>query len=176
MELYRARCSYEKSGIAKFISNKNVQRLLERVLRRSGVSLKFTEGFSPRPKMSFGPPLPVNVEGTNEYFDFFLTGKFDAAGFMERVNGFLPAGIHMKTIRFISAGEPSITSRDIYGLYTIKGEGIKKDTVEDFGEITEQSSAKVRILIKVNNFSHKGMISLLLSRKVKSISREIIKN
>ncbi|MCK7502832.1 MAG: DUF2344 domain-containing protein [Desulfobacterales bacterium] len=34
-----------------------------RALRRAGVPLDFSRGFNPKPKVSFGPPLPVGVAG-----------------------------------------------------------------------------------------------------------------
>ena len=80
MDAYRLRVIYEKMGISKFISGKNLVRHIERCLRRTNFSLKYTEGFNPHPKLSFGPALPVNIEGENEILDIYFVEKIDDSG------------------------------------------------------------------------------------------------
>ena len=44
----------------------------ERALRRAGLPLAYTEGFSPRPQLSFGLALPTGCESLAEYVDVVL--------------------------------------------------------------------------------------------------------
>jgi len=173
MYLYKIRCFYEKSGVARFISNRNLQKLIERGLRRFGAPLKFTEGFSPHPKMSFGPPLPVNVSGTNECFDFYVTEKLDSNIFIETINNFLPEGICIKEAFLIPDGSVPMKHSDIFALYEIIHDGVENDILRGWGEIVESGSTKTIIRVKVNNFSHKAMISMFLEGRIKDIKREI---
>jgi radical SAM-linked protein len=44
----------------------------KRALRRAGLPVAFTEGFTPRPKISFGLALPTGAESIAEYVDIEL--------------------------------------------------------------------------------------------------------
>src|ERR1700733_12364585 len=48
------RLRYTKQGKVRWISHRDVARALERAFRITKLPLAFTEGFSPRPKVSFG--------------------------------------------------------------------------------------------------------------------------
>jgi len=175
MDFYRIRCFYEKGGAARFVSHKNLQKVFERALRRTGTPLRFTEGFSPRPRMTFAPPLPVNISGTNEYFDFFSGEAIDGGMLLEKMNGFLPEGILLKRILVMPRGAPAVKAGDILAIYTIEGNGVKEEDIENFGKIIDQFDAGAKVLVKINNFSHKAMLAMLLNKKLNCISRELVK-
>jgi len=58
---------FEKIDRASFLSQLELQRVIERIMRRAKVPMAFSKGYSPRPKMSFGRALPVGVWSLNEY-------------------------------------------------------------------------------------------------------------
>ncbi len=62
--------SYKVSGTARFLSQRDIVRLLINLLRICGVELKYTKGFVPRPIISMPNPLPLGVESEEEYFYF----------------------------------------------------------------------------------------------------------
>ena len=53
----RVRLRFTKQGKVRFTSHRDVARTWERVLRRAGLPVASTEGFSPRPKVHFGLAL-----------------------------------------------------------------------------------------------------------------------
>lgn len=63
---------FTKQGAARFLSQHDVRRAWERVTRRAGLPLAYSRGFSPKPRLSFGPPLPVGAEGHREYMTMAL--------------------------------------------------------------------------------------------------------
>jgi len=63
------RVRYTKTGPARFISHLDVVRLFDRAARRAKISLVYSQGFHPRPKLSFGPPLSLGVGSIAEYLD-----------------------------------------------------------------------------------------------------------
>jgi radical SAM-linked protein len=65
----RVRFRFTKQGKIRFTSHRDVARLWERALRRSGLPVASTEGFSPRPKMHFGLALSTGHESLGEYLD-----------------------------------------------------------------------------------------------------------
>lgn len=52
---------FKKRGMRRFLSALDAIKLLERCLRRASVPLVFTEGYHPKPKMSFLDAMPVGV-------------------------------------------------------------------------------------------------------------------
>ncbi|MBN1445302.1 MAG: DUF2344 domain-containing protein [Candidatus Omnitrophica bacterium] len=174
METYRLRIYYSKTGIARFISEKNLQKIIERTLRRADVPLKYTEGFSPHPKISFGHPLPVGVSGESECFDVYLAGKFDIPGFMDKSGEFLPEGVSFTYAERISKDAPSINSMETYARYTLEAnKELHPETLQEFGRILNIDKNRAVLLIKINNFSHKGLTGLLIDGTISSIRRNI---
>jgi radical SAM family uncharacterized protein/radical SAM-linked protein len=68
---YRVR--YQKKGKWVWISHLDLLTQIHRVLRRSGLPLDYTRGYSPRPRTAFSDPRPVGQQGMGEYMDVSLT-------------------------------------------------------------------------------------------------------
>lgn len=66
---FRYRIYYQKLGYLRFISHLDWMRMLFRRIAVLNLKTVFTQGFSPHPKVSLSPPLPVGVEGLQEFFD-----------------------------------------------------------------------------------------------------------
>lgn len=76
---------FTKAGAARFLSQHDVRRAWERVTRRAGLPLAYSRGFSPKPRLSFGPPLPVGAEGHREYMTMALRELMDPAAVQTRL-------------------------------------------------------------------------------------------
>ena len=63
----RIRFRFAKLGKIRFTSQRDVARMCERALRRASLPLAYTEGFSPRPQLSFGLALPTGAESLAEH-------------------------------------------------------------------------------------------------------------
>ena len=68
----RARVRFSKLGKLRFLSHRDLARLWERSLRRAGVAVAYSEGFSPRPRLHFGLALSTGHESLGEYLDIDL--------------------------------------------------------------------------------------------------------
>ena len=66
------RFRFTKLGKIRFTSQRDVARMWERALRRSGLPVAWSEGFAPRPLLSFGLALPTGCESLAEYLDVRL--------------------------------------------------------------------------------------------------------
>ena len=67
------RIRFRKVGMLKYISHLDLQRTFARVLTRSGIPVRYTQGFNPHIKMVFSLPLSVGSEGECEYLDIKIT-------------------------------------------------------------------------------------------------------
>lgn len=68
----RVRIRYGVEGKVRFLSHRDVARVMERAIRRAAVPVAYTEGFSPRPKVQYGLALSTGYESDGEYIDIYL--------------------------------------------------------------------------------------------------------
>ena len=107
----RVRIRFSKQGKIRFTSHRDVARIWERALRRAGVAIAYTEGFSPRPKLSFGLALSTGHESHGEYLDVALRDGRDLAaldGLAARLDAVLPAGIAVQSAAILPPGAESL--------------------------------------------------------------------
>lgn len=93
MSPLRLRLRFTKTGRVRFIGHLDLVRVWERAVRRAGLPLEFTAGFSPRPRMHFGLALPTTFASTAEYLDVDLSEDADPAATAAELNLVLPGGI-----------------------------------------------------------------------------------
>ena len=65
----KIRIKFAKYGVMKFIGHLDVMRFFQKAIRRADIDIRYSEGFSPHPVMSFAAPLGVGMESIGEYFD-----------------------------------------------------------------------------------------------------------
>ena len=91
----KARIKFRKYGVMKFIGHLDVMRFFQKVMRRAGIPIAFTGGFSPHMIMSFANPLGVGVTSDGEYFDIELTEAIDMQAAVARMNETVVEGIEI---------------------------------------------------------------------------------
>jgi radical SAM-linked protein len=123
---FPVRVRFAKHGKVRFISHRDVARAFERAFRVEQLPLAFTEGFSPRPKVSFGLALSVGHESDAEYLDVELTEPVDTDELSERLTPALPEGMPatgaVRLIERAPALQESITEVQ-YRVAAIDGRG-----------------------------------------------------
>ncbi|MFN4227662.1 MAG: TIGR03936 family radical SAM-associated protein [Candidatus Ratteibacteria bacterium] len=153
MEAYRLRVFYKKEGISRFISHLSFCKLIERTLRRMDLPLKFSQGFTPHPKISFCPSLPIPIIGKNEFFEVEIYEKIDIEKFIERINSILPEGTRVEKCYYV---KKKFSLSSVYGIYTIPlKDYIVKEKSKELGKIIEEKDAFIKVIFKMENFSHK---------------------
>jgi radical SAM-linked protein len=90
---FPVRLRFSKRGKVRFVSHRDVARAFERAFRIEALPLAFTQGFSPRPKVSFGLALSVGCESEAEYLDVELAHEFDVDALPAALSAALPEGI-----------------------------------------------------------------------------------
>lgn len=95
--MVRARFTYAKRGRACFIPHIAIPSVFSRSGTRAGIPFLYSEGFTPRPKISLGPELSVGVPALCEPFEVWVE-YFDES-MAERWNRCLPPGF------FITGGK-----------------------------------------------------------------------
>lgn len=120
-------CKYSKTGFLKYISHLDVLRFIQRSVKRAGINAKYSEGFNPHMKTSFGYPLSLGTESIGEYFELELNEKIDLDVFVEKMNSVMPK--EMQIIKAsVSEDTDSLMKRCKYAEYLIS---IESDTIDE---------------------------------------------
>jgi len=77
----------------RFASHLDVARAFERGVRRAGLPVAHSAGFTPHPKISYAGGAPTGVASEAEYLSLGLTSRNEAETVRERLNAALPDGI-----------------------------------------------------------------------------------
>ena len=105
----RIRLRYSKIGRIRFTSHRDVARIWERSLRRTGLPVAQTEGFSPRAKLHFGLALATGYESDAEYLDVdFKRAEIDVENVLEALVSVLPDGIIATGAAVLAPGAMSL--------------------------------------------------------------------
>lgn len=114
-ETYWYEIYYDKLGPSKFLSQLELLRLIELVLRKKKIPLSYTQGFNPRPKFVCGEALPVGFEAKDEFLGIGLKEKI----LEDTLKGLkIYEGLIFKEVKFRNRNKPSIPEREeFYLLY-----------------------------------------------------------
>lgn len=96
--MFSIRMFFEKKEPAIYVSHLDLMRCFERCIRRAGIPLWYTEGFNPRPFLTFALPLSLGITGLNESVDLKLVEDMPLSEVQERINSCLPAGLKILSI------------------------------------------------------------------------------
>lgn len=106
----RIRIRFSKYGPIRFTSHRDVARVWERALRRTGIPVAYSEGFSPRPRLRFGLALATAHESCGEYLDIDLQPEteVDLDGLPALLGPVLPNGMDVQATAPVVPGSPSL--------------------------------------------------------------------
>ena len=76
----KIRIKFKKYGPMKFIGHLDVMRYFQKAMRRAGVDICYSGGFSPHQIMSFASPLGVGVTSQGEYVDIEVNSTESSDG------------------------------------------------------------------------------------------------
>ena len=89
----KLRLRYAKRGRLRFTSHRDIARAVERALRRAGVPMAFSAGFTPHPKISYVGAAPTGAASEAEYLEIGLAERRDPEEVRAALDASLPPGI-----------------------------------------------------------------------------------
>lgn len=159
----RYRVRFTKTDRARFLSHLELTTAIIRALKRADFPLRYSSGFHPAPKLSFGPALGVGIAGLSECLDLELelpfhmhAGIFAKAGaetdsgaypdMLALLNLHLPAGIRVRQIIRLTGREKSLNSFIIKYVYELRGAALTAEGFSGRDEIiVERKKGMVNI-------------------------------
>jgi radical SAM-linked protein len=120
--MQRLRLKFGRGEEIKFLSHLDLMRLWERALRRGGLPLAYSEGFTPHPRIALAAPLSVGVTSQAEIMDVFLTRWIAPNSFVSQMRQQLPDGIDLLEAWLVGLNLPSLQSQVRFAEYTVEVE------------------------------------------------------
>jgi radical SAM-linked protein len=107
----RLRIRFAKGEALKYISHLDLARTWERVFRRAGLLLAYSQGFNPRPRFQIAAALPVGVTGQTELLDIWLTECLAPGEVLARLRPVVPPGLDVLDAEEVELRAPSLQSQ-----------------------------------------------------------------
>ncbi len=116
---WRYRIQYAKEGGLRHLSHLELGAALHRAMRRARLPLRYSQGFNPRPKVTFGPALPVGSEGLGEWLEMELTEPVAAPLVTERLAAASPPGVAVIEAVALPHDAPHLTAEIALATYEV---------------------------------------------------------
>lgn len=137
-ESVRLRVKFSKHGVFRFIGHLDVMRYFQKAIRRAGIDIAYSTGFSPHQVMSFAAPLGVGLESNGEYMDIEVNTLTSAKELTDSLNAQMVDGIEVLEVRLLPDNAGNAMASVAAARYTIAfREGYQPDfltrsVVDDF--------------------------------------------
>jgi radical SAM-linked protein len=97
----KLRVKFSKHGVLRFIGHLDVMRYFQKAIRRAGIDIAYSTGFSPHQIMSFAAPLGVGLESNGEYMDIEVRSLTSAQEFVDALNAQMADGIKVLEVKLL---------------------------------------------------------------------------
>jgi len=144
--VFSIRMFFEKKEPAIYISHLDLMRCFERCIRRAGIPLWYTEGFNPRPFLTFALPLSLGITGLHESVDLKLVEDMPLDEVKNRINACLPSGIKITSVELPVKKNTDIAS-SAYEI-ALKSESIDSNVIAE--KLQDFLSSDSIIITKLN--------------------------
>jgi radical SAM-linked protein len=123
----RLRITFSKSGALRYTGHLDLQTILERTVRRSGLPLAYTHGFHPGPKLQIASALPLGFIGRAEIVDIWLQENENAAelkmaksyGYKDVLQTTAPPGLTIVSTEQVDEAGPALQTQVASAEYEI---------------------------------------------------------
>jgi radical SAM-linked protein len=121
----RVRLRFAKRGRLRFLSHRDVARSFERAVRRAGVPVAHSHGFSPHPRLSWIGAAPTGSASEAEYLEIGLTRPVDPAALVAALDAALPDGLDV--LDAAEADGPALADRIDASRWVVELPGVEPD-------------------------------------------------
>jgi radical SAM-linked protein len=132
LEARRVRMTFSKKGPARYLSHLELVRTLVRACKRAGVSLVYSKGYHPMPKISFASALPVGTESLHETLEFQCHGTQPDRRLRDVINEQLPSGLKIQTVEILDRDAGSLRVQESHYEIFLKGVRVGEDGLQRF--------------------------------------------
>lgn len=158
-----ARIKFSKYGVLKFVGHLDFMRYFQKAVRRAGIDVTYTEGFSPHQVMSFAMPLSLGATSDGEYMDTELNSNYEEQDILKLFNDVMSEGVEVT--RFIKLPDWEMNKKKCTAMSLVSAADYK-------------ASFKTNAIIDANEFKKEFIAfmnkeSILIQKKTKKGEAEI---
>ena len=128
----KMRITFSKRGPAKYLSHLELVRAFVRAFKRAEISLVYSNGFHPMPKLSFGAALPVGTESLHETLEVQCRPSGPVGTIEDKLREQLPSGLEIKAIEVVDRDAPCLPNKEIHYEISFDGVNVGEDRLERF--------------------------------------------
>lgn len=142
----KIRIKFAKYGALRFIGHLDVMRFFQKTIRRAGIDVAYSGGYSPHQIMTFAAPLGVGMCSTGEYMDIEIHSHRGGQDLKDRLQKACPPGIDILGVKALPDKAGNAMASVAAATYAIAF----KDHARSFGEFAnylEPFLAQEEILI-----------------------------
>jgi radical SAM-linked protein len=121
----KVRLRYGKRGKLRFTSHRDVARAFERALRRAGLPMAYSQGYSPHPKVSWVGAAPTGAASEAEFVEIQLVEHVDPEAVRAELDAALPEGLAV--LEGVLAGPGGLAERIEASAWRIEIRGLGGD-------------------------------------------------
>jgi len=118
-QITRIRVHYTKGPSLRFTGHLDLQRIWERLLRRTKLPLRYSEGYHPRARLNLASALPLGFTSEAELLDFWMNDPLPEEEIKERLSTTAPPGLEILSVSTVDLREDAIQTRITASEYEI---------------------------------------------------------
>jgi radical SAM-linked protein len=118
--LTRYRLTFAKTEAMRYTGHLDLMRALERTIRRAGLPLAYSQGFSPHPRLHLAAALPLGFVSQGELADVWLEKDLAPEDVLAHLTQAAPPGIRFLSIQVVPLRQAALqeeTSAATYELH-----------------------------------------------------------
>ena len=116
----KLRVKFKKFGAVRFIGHLDVMRFFQKAIRRAGLDIAYTGGYSPHQIMTFASPLGVGLESNGEYMDIEVNSLTSCSDVIERLNNASVQGIEITSVKILPDNAGNAMASVAAAKYTVR--------------------------------------------------------
>lgn len=161
--VFRYRAFYRKSENARYLSQVDLNHVIQRGFRRAGISILHSRGFHPKMIISYLPAIPLGMEGKRETLEFKSHHLFQEKQFVSHLNTNLPSGIKFLSLQRLDERAPRLHQDLSKLVYSVD---LKAPEIKEALQIKRENNAYSEeewemLKVRVNEFLEESQESAL---------------
>lgn len=186
----KIRIKYAKTGVLRYIGHLDVMRYFQKAIRRAGLDVAYSQGYSPHQLITFAAPLGLGVTSEGEYFDAEMNSLTSSEDMVARLNATMAPGMEVKDIvqlkegaktamAVVAASDYLITCREGYGDIRDFTDALEAFYSQERIEVVKVSKTKetqmdIKPFIYKLEAGENGIYMLLSTGSVDNIKPELV--
>ena len=165
----KLKVAFSKTGKAKYFGHLELVNIMFRAIKRADIDIQYSQGFHPKPKVSFEDPLAVGIESEIENMYIAVNHLIKREEVVQRLNKQLPEGLEILSCTEATSKTEINRLKGFTYRIRIKDFDFDKSAIQKFKNKEEVIVDRLNKKGKINKINLKNVVL-----NIKLISKEEI--